>query len=266
MARRRWGPRRGAWQSGDSSPMGFPQTSYTLLQAAASSDPEKSREAVGALMARYWKPVFAYFRFKNQSEAESEDLVQEFFKHAFVKNFFGRKDPQRGRFRNFLLKSLENFFNDRYRAARKRKAIPPGKIIPFEKLEEYGQEPCAPEEDPAEELEAEELFGIVWRAELVRAVLRRLESQWVTPANRLHFTLFVEQVVEPALKGTPRPKLSDLAARHNLDPQKVANMIVTVKRAFCRLLAEEIRSYALNHMDYKAEFRDVIKFLKKIRR
>jgi hypothetical protein len=72
--------------------------------------------------------------------------------------------------------------------------------------------------------------------------------------KQAHYALLRQRLVLPALEGAclPRlrrrqaepPPLRDLAARLGLSEKQAANHLLTARRAFQRLLEEEVRSYA----------------------
>ena len=79
-----------------------------MLEAAHPSAPG-SKEALAALCSNYWYPVYVFVRRRGYSAHDAQDLVQEFFARLLDKNAFALADPERGRFRTFLLASLRNF-------------------------------------------------------------------------------------------------------------------------------------------------------------
>ena len=82
----------------------FPNTSWGLVLAAR--DDDSGREAFSTLCRRYWMLIYATLRRQGFVPADAEDLVQGFFLHLVERGTVARADPQRGRFRSFLLGSL----------------------------------------------------------------------------------------------------------------------------------------------------------------
>ena len=58
------------------------------------------------LFQTYWYPLYAYTRRRGYGEEDAEDLVQAFCVHLQEKQALAKADPQRGKFRTFLLSSL----------------------------------------------------------------------------------------------------------------------------------------------------------------
>jgi RNA polymerase sigma-70 factor (ECF subfamily) len=88
----------------------------------AARDGAGGRDAFSTLCRRYWTPIYASLRRQGFAAADAEDLVQGFFLHLVEHDTVVRADPERGRFRSFLLGALRWFLaNDREREnARKR--------------------------------------------------------------------------------------------------------------------------------------------------
>jgi len=88
----------------------------------AGGEDAPARDALETLCQTYRPPVLAYIRAHLIRGEEAEDLAQEFFAHLLERRLAARADPNRGKFRAFLLTSLKNFLaNERQRAGAKRR-------------------------------------------------------------------------------------------------------------------------------------------------
>jgi RNA polymerase sigma-70 factor (ECF subfamily) len=95
------------------------------VRAAGESVPEGD-EAFSALCDDYWPAIFAYVRRLGFAEADAQDLTQGFFVHLLERRTVRRADPQRGKFRSFLLGALKNYLaNEAARAGRKKRGGEP---------------------------------------------------------------------------------------------------------------------------------------------
>ncbi|GAA5484733.1 RNA polymerase sigma factor [Haloferula sargassicola] len=105
----------------------FLTTRWTLVGQAAGSGGDSAKEALGSLFAIYWKPLYRFARRMGNSAPDAEDLVQGFFAHLLEGGGLERVDPDRGRFRAFLLASLKHFATNVWRRdhARKRGGFTP---------------------------------------------------------------------------------------------------------------------------------------------
>ncbi|MGE5208963.1 MAG: RNA polymerase sigma factor [Alphaproteobacteria bacterium] len=89
----------------------FRTTHWSIVLACAGDDENsaQAQEALAKLFRTYWYPLYAYVRRRGYGEHDAEDLVQEFCARLQEKHTLAKADPQRGRFRTFLLTSLQNF-------------------------------------------------------------------------------------------------------------------------------------------------------------
>jgi len=102
---------------------GFNTTRWTMVLACAEEDRSvEAQEALASLFQIYWYPLYAFVRRHGHTEHDAEDLVQAFCLHLQEKHALAKADRERGKFRTFLLSSLQNFLaNERERAqAQKR--------------------------------------------------------------------------------------------------------------------------------------------------
>src|SRR4051812_23498526 len=102
--------------------MHFPSTHWSLLAKASINGDSESSRALEQLCQRYWEPLRLFIRSRGISEAETQDLAQDFIVHLIEKSTFRRADRMKGRFRSFLLGALVRFLGDKAdaRAAVKR--------------------------------------------------------------------------------------------------------------------------------------------------
>ena len=91
----------------------FATTRWSLVLALREESSEEAEEALAELCRCYWFPLYAYARRRGYSPEDAEDIVQEFIAELLRMGSFARADPQRGRFRTFLLSSLNHFLNRR---------------------------------------------------------------------------------------------------------------------------------------------------------
>ena len=92
--------------------MEFPETCWTALAQATLRGGPAERAALEALCRDYWRPVNLCIRGRGAPSERADDLTQEFFLHLMQTGAFRRADPEKGRFRSFLLGALRYFLAD----------------------------------------------------------------------------------------------------------------------------------------------------------
>ena len=98
----------------------FRTTRWTMVLRARGDGPE-SRAALGELCEAYWTPVFRFLRREGRSEDDSRELAQEFFTRLLSGGGIGQADPEKGRFRSYLLGALKHFLAERKRKEGRQK-------------------------------------------------------------------------------------------------------------------------------------------------
>src|SRR5437762_12261790 len=121
----------------------FPTTRWTLVIAAGDPQRKEARSALVSLCENYWYPLYAYLRRRGYPADQAQDLTQEFFVRVLEGRYIDRADPEKGRFRSFILTSLKFFAADeadRHRAQKRGG----GAVVPLEFSsgeERYQREP-----------------------------------------------------------------------------------------------------------------------------
>ncbi|MCP5519350.1 MAG: sigma-70 family RNA polymerase sigma factor [Verrucomicrobiales bacterium] len=96
----------------------FPTTHWSVVLGAG----ERAEEALSRLCEAYRPPIYAYLMALGHDHHETSDFVQGFFVHLLRPATLARLNAPNGRFRAFLLTTLQNYVRDRidHRRARKR--------------------------------------------------------------------------------------------------------------------------------------------------
>lgn len=239
------------------SHVGFPTTHWSMLAAVCGEMTDGHRSVLNLLIQRYWKPVYYYIRRRGHSNEDAKDLVQEFFTSWLVKELFGRADPTRGRFRSLLLSSLDNFIKNAHRANHAKRRRPPGGIIALDALLGDAEMVFEPSDDET----PERAFNRTWVRELLLRVLVVLEQEYHLAGKDQEYELFRIRAVAPALEGAESPPMVEIANELGLTQKQASNRLVTARRAYQRLLREEVRLFASSDEDVAAEIRDLFEFL-----
>lgn len=101
-------------------PSAFPSTRWTLILSARES-PDARRAALDDLLARYWRPLYAYARRKGLDRNQAQDAVQGLVVQLLEKDFLTRVDPGRGRLRSYLCTSLQHYLINLHEKERAQK-------------------------------------------------------------------------------------------------------------------------------------------------
>ena len=154
----------------------FTTTHWSVVLAAGHSSVPGAQEALGKLCRAYWYPLYVYVRRQGQSPHDAQDLTQEFFARLLEKKYLRLADPDRGKFRAFLLKSLKHFLVNEWEKARTQKRGGGQFIIPLDA--EIAESRYAAE--PVQALTLDQVYEKRWAVTLIEAVLDRLRESYAS--------------------------------------------------------------------------------------
>jgi len=128
----------------------------------------RARRALEALCRSYRKPVLAYIRNHGYDDASAEDLTQAFFARIVESAGLPAADPKKGRFRTYLLVTLQRFLID---ANKHTNAIKRGGHTHLRSLDSLNGMECIDQRTP------ERAFEQAWAAAVLRRALRKLRTE-----------------------------------------------------------------------------------------
>jgi RNA polymerase sigma-70 factor (ECF subfamily) len=215
---------------------------------------DRDRSLIGLLLEHYWKPVYCFLRRKGHRNEEAKDLTQAFF-HEIVLNrrLVERADPDRGRFRSFLLHALDQFLIDQMRKESAQKRIPREKLVPLDVADPPNIPEIVLERSP------EECFAYAWKSELLDRTLRQVRADCEKQGLQTHWCLFRDKVLQPTLGNQESMPMKSISARYGIDSESTAfNMLLTVKRRFKATLRANLRITVLAEDDIDEEWREIL--------
>lgn len=122
----------------------------------------------------YWYPLYVYVRGQGQSPHDAQDLTQEFFARLLEKKYLRLADPDRGKFRAFLLKSLKHFLVNEWEKARTQKRGGGQCAIPLDA--DLAESRYAAE--PVQAMTLDQVYEKRWAVTLIEAALARLRENY----------------------------------------------------------------------------------------
>lgn len=218
--------------------VGFPHTTWSQIVQAG-----ENVAVLAALCKRYWKPVYFYLRCKGVDNEMAKDLVQDFFSEKVLgQQFFRKADPNKGRFRTFLMAAISNFATDKLRRHK-----------PTVSLEEDGT-------DASYRVDPDMAFNQIWADELLQSVLEELKDECFRNERRVHWELFHRWFLDTE-PGQKAPGMEVICAECGLESTKQAyNIITAMKRRFRTILRRRLRPLVATEADVDDEINTVIGF------
>src|SRR5271169_170929 len=93
----------------------FATTHWSVVLAAVESASDGANSALETLCRGYWYPIYVYVRRKGYEPADAQDLTQGFFTQLIAKEHLRLADRSKGKFRTFLLATLDCFVAQEWR-------------------------------------------------------------------------------------------------------------------------------------------------------
>jgi RNA polymerase sigma factor (sigma-70 family) len=160
----------------------FPTTRWTMVVAAGDPRRKEARSALAALCESYWYPLYAYLRRRGYPADQAQDLTQEFFIRVLEGRYLDRADPEKGRFRAFLLTSLKFFVADEEDRNRAQKRGG-GALLPLE----FSSGEDRYQREPAHDETPERIFERRWALTVLDRVVEKLRDEFVHHGRPEHF-------------------------------------------------------------------------------
>ncbi len=226
----------------------FPTTSWSLIEAAG-RDSSGSADALGALCAAYWTPVYAFVRRKGYSREESEDLSQAFFARLLEHRTWAEARQERGKFRSFLLAAVTHFLANEWDRSQALKRGGDCTILSLSFDFETGE--ASYHREPFHELTPEALFEKQWALALLDRVLGRLREEYARRAKAAHF-----DVLKAFLTGDrDRGQNHEVAVQLEMSEPTLRTAVHRLRRRYAELLREEIAATVADAGEVDSEIR-----------
>lgn len=236
----------------------FVTTRWSLVLQAKDQPSPQSRDALTDLCRAYWYPLYALVRRRSRDSHQAQDLTQEFFLRLLEKDFLGDVNPDRGRFRAFLLAGVKHFLSnerDKDRTVKRggNRQIMSINAAPFDW--DSGESRFLLE--PAHQFTAERLFERQWALALLDRVLKRLRDEHADAAKLTQF-----EILQPFLsQDSEGASYVDAAQRLGSTEAALRVAAHRLRKRYRALLRDEIAHTVANPDDVEDELRYLLTVL-----
>jgi RNA polymerase sigma factor (sigma-70 family) len=210
----------------------FLTTHWSVVLAAGRSDSTRAQNALARLCQTYWFPLYAYVRRRGHSPHDAQDLTQGFFAQLLEHQSFACADPTRGRFRSFLLASLDHFLCHEWQKLRAQKRGGGQQILSLDLAlaeQRYDLE-------PADNSTPDKLFDKHWARALLEEVLNQLEAEF-QQAGKTELFVALKQTLTGTRESQP---YAELAVRLGMNEAAVKVAVHRLRKRYRQLLRAEI--------------------------
>lgn len=223
----------------------FATTSWNVVLVAGGQGTPESMQAWEALCRTYWYPLYAFVRRQGYQQEDAQDLVQEFFSRLLAKDYIARADPDKGRFRSFLLTGIKRLLYDEHDKG--------GRLKRGGGLAVFSLDAGAAEDryqlEPPDNQTPEALYERSWATALLEHAADRLRAEYQEAGKGDLF----EQLTEFRLDAEDPRTYAEVAARLRLSEGAVKSGIHRLRQRHHQLVREEIGKTLANPSELEEE-------------
>jgi hypothetical protein len=229
----------------------FRTTQWTQVSRAKADSPEGNR-ALAELCDAYYEPVATFLRCELREADAARELAHDFFAHMLAGGTIARAEPERGRFRSYLLGAVKHFLSHHREAAGRLKRGGGVEHLPLNETE-AGSVPDAGVLTP------DAAFDRQWALTLVARALEALRRECAAEGR----ADFFEQA-KPWLTGdAARGDQMAAAAGGSLNANALKVAVHRLKQRFRQLIKAEVAGTLNDPGLIEAEMRALFAALEK---
>lgn len=237
-----------------SFPQHFATTRWSLVLAAGARQSPQGSQALATLCEAYWYPLYAYVRRRGLDAHEAQDLTQDFFAHLLDSEAVGIATPERGRFRSFLLGSLQNYLANHWRKENAQKRGGGKAVLSLDLA--AGEERYIAE--PAHSLTPEKVYERRWALTLLAQTMDTLAAEYQADGKGELF-----ESLKPYLAGTlDGLPYAELAAQIGMSVGSIKVAVHRLRRRCGDLLREQIAQTVEKPAEVDIELRELFTALR----
>jgi RNA polymerase sigma factor (sigma-70 family) len=231
----------------------FAATRWTLVLRAR-GDTVEARGALSELCEAYYEPVFRFLRREGRDQDAARELTQEFFARLLASGGIGAADPQRGRFRSYLLGAVKHFLSDQ--RDHHRRAKRGGGGTP-ESLDADDRSSPALQIADGTSAPDDRMFDRAWALAVMDRALASVAAELAADGKADQFT-----ILKPWLAGDAETlPQSEAAARLGVSETAVKVAIHRLRKRFRELIRAEIAQTVDDSAEVDAELRYLVEVL-----
>jgi RNA polymerase sigma-70 factor (ECF subfamily) len=220
--------------------------------AAGEQDSSQGQEALARLCRTYWLPVYAFVRKRGHTPDQAKDLTQDFFASFLKKNSVARAVRERGRFRSFLMTSVDNFLRNTHERDQAQKRGGGSSLV---SLDDQDAEAYYLAE-PADELDPAKHFELRWVLTILDRVMQRLRKEYLE-VDRADLFEALQNHLWGDIESIP---YSQLGEKFGLSETNIKVTAHRLRQGYRALLREEISQTVAQ----PAEIDDEIRYLMRV--
>ena len=236
----------------------FPLTQWSSVIAAGRSqaEPEIAKAALAELCQIYWSPLYSFIRNRGYTVHDAQDLTQSFFAFLIEHKIYKRVDPQKGRFRAFLLASLKNFLANASDCERTLRRGGGQNLVPLNEEQIENAESLF--QAYRGTINDDHIFDRGWAETLVAAGLEQLSAEYKRESKE---NLFNELKVFLTSGPQPLPSYAELAVLLGIGESTLRSHVTRLRARYREVLRAEVRQTVNNESEVEEELHELLRVL-----
>lgn len=231
----------------------FTTTRWSLVLSAQDESTAQASEALAQLCQAYWYPLYAFIRRRGFTAHDAQDLTQEFFYRLLDRHYLRAVDHRKGRFRSFLLASVEHFLANDWRRSQAQKRGGQATLV---SIDDSAETRYLQENPPT--LSPERVYEQRWAIAFLDRVLQRLRREFVEAGKQRQFEAF-----KVFLTGDGPPSTHAALARELETTEAAVKMAVSrLRQRYAEVLRSEIADLVARPEDIEDELRALLNALR----
>ena len=231
----------------------FATTHWSVVLTARDGQESEAHDALSRLCEVYWYPLYVYLRRRGFSPPDAEDLTQSFLAYLLGKDFLARVGPENGKFRSFLLASLNHFVSDHLDKEQRQKRGGDKQILSLDAANaeaRYGLE-------PVEEVDPQRIFERRWALTVVETALQRLAAETASAGKGALYDRLKPALIGDSISTT----YSELGGLLGLSEGAVKVAVHRLRQRFRELFRQEIAQTVSQASEIEEEIRFLFQVL-----
>jgi len=233
----------------------FHTTRWSVVLVSARSQAPGYKKAFAELCKLYWYPLYAFIRHRGHSPHDAQDLAQGFFLHLLEHRALSRVDRSKGKFRSFLLASLQNYLSNE---AKRAGCLKRGGKAEFIYLDLEGAEYRYGLE-PVDALTPEKIFVARWAMALLGEAMNRLSREYSAQGKTATFDA-LKAFLDP-INSKKQPTYEEVANQLQVSVSAAKTLTHRLRKHYTALVREEIIRTVSNSADVDAEIHELCEAL-----
>ncbi|MFO1488586.1 MAG: RNA polymerase sigma factor [Verrucomicrobiota bacterium] len=224
-----------------------------VLSAGSHHDTTRARDALARLCQRYWYPLYAYVRRRGHSAHDAQDLTQAFFEQLLRRQSLAAADPERGKFRSFLLTAMNHFLASEWKKAVAQKRGGGSQTLSLDwaaAAERFDLE-------PATDVSPDRIFEKQWAVTLLAEVLDRLEREYRAEEKGGLFAA-IKETLTGRRESQP---YAELAEKLGMNESALKVAVHRLRRRYRELIRAEIANTLEETEDVDTELQHLFRVL-----